>query len=87
MFFSFSVLGYAVCIAIGVLVAHLFRQPYTIKLTGITISVVLMVSTLSHDIHPVTNAALRFAESVIGTVIALAVAYAAFYFNKQEEKC
>ncbi len=81
-FFSFSILGYCICIALGTLICYLLKIQNSIKLTGITISVILIVSTIEHELHPVKNAALRFVESAIGTGLALTVAFAAHYFNK-----
>jgi len=78
-FFPFSVVGFAICIAIGVLLCHLFRIPDHIKTTSITISVVIIISVVNQNIGPVANAALRFAESVIGSLVALAVAVAGLY--------
>jgi len=79
--FPFTVVGFAICIAVGVLCCHLFRIPDHIKTIGITISVV------NHNIGPVANTALRFAESVIGSLTGLAVAIAGVYIfslNKSE---
>ena len=72
-FFSFSLFGYVSAIAAGVLLCFLLGLPQSIKLSGITISVILIVSTIANDLHPVTNASLRFAESVIGTGVAVVV--------------
>ena len=81
-FFPFSLLGYGACIAVGVLVCYIFKVQHSVKLTGITISVVLIISTIEKELHPIINAGLRFVESAIGTGIALTVAFAAFYLNK-----
>lgn len=88
-FFPFEVVGFAVCIAIGVFLCHIFRIPDHIKTTSITIAVVMIVSVIVTDIGPVENAALRFAESVIGSLTALAVAIAGVYIfrlKKTENK-
>jgi uncharacterized membrane protein YccC len=88
-FFPFTVVGFAICIAIGVLLCHILRIPDHIKTTSITISVVVIVSVLVSDISPVENAILRFAESVIGSLTALAVAIAGVYIfrlKKTENK-
>jgi uncharacterized membrane protein YccC len=76
-FFPFTVLGFAACIGVGALICHLLRLPDHIKLTGVTISVIIIVSVVTNNLSPIENAALRFAESVIGTLVALIVAYAA----------
>lgn len=81
-FFAFSVYGYGICIAFGVLICYILRVQHSIKLTGITISVVLIIATIEKDLHPIINAGLRFAESAIGTGIAISVAFTTFYLNK-----
>ena len=86
-FFPFTVVGFAICIAVGVLLCHLFRIPDHIKTISITISVVIIISVVNHNIGPVANAALRFAESVIGSLVAVAVGYTGmiiFRLNKSE---
>jgi len=74
-YFPFTVVGYSVCIGIGASVCHLLRLPKHIKLTGVTISVVMIVSTMRHDLNPFLNAGLRFVESGIGTGVAIFVSY------------
>ena len=81
-FFPFSLFGYGICIAFGVLMCYILRVQHSIKLTGITISVVLIVSTIEKELHPIINAGLRFVESAIGTGIAISVAFTAYYLNK-----
>lgn len=81
-FFPFTILGFSICIALGVLVCFLFRIQNSIKLTAITISVIMIVSTVEKELHPIINAGLRFVESAIGTSLALMVAYGAYYLNK-----
>ncbi len=81
LLFPFSLLGYGICIAVGVLACHLFRVKPAMKITGITISVVLIVSTIEKELHPALNAGLRFMESMIGIGIAILVVYAANYLN------
>lgn len=75
LLFPFSVIGYAVTIGIGVLVCFILKVPQAVKLTGITISVIVIVSTITEELHPIKNAGLRFAESAIGAGIAELVAY------------
>ncbi len=82
VFFPFTILGFAICIALGVLLCYFFKIQHSIKLTAITISVILIVSTVEKELHPIINAGLRFVESAIGTALALAVAYGAYYLNK-----
>jgi len=81
-FFPFTVVGFAICIAVGVFLCHIFRIPDHIKTISITISVVIIISVVNHNIGPVANAALRFAESVIGALTAVAVGLAGMYIFK-----
>lgn len=78
-FFSFSVVGFAISIALGVLVCHVLRIPDHIKTASITISVVVIISAIVQDIGPIANAGLRFAESVIGSLVAVAVGLIGMY--------
>jgi uncharacterized membrane protein YccC len=84
-FFTFSVVGFAVALALGVFVCHLFRIPDHIKTTSITISVVVIISAIVKDIGPIENAFLRFFESVIGSLVAAAVGYIAMIIFKLEK--
>jgi uncharacterized membrane protein YccC len=81
-FFPFTILGFSICIGCGVLFCYLLKIQHSIKLTAITISVILIVSTVEKELHPILNAGLRFIESAIGTGLALLVAYGAYYLNK-----
>lgn len=81
LFFPFSLVGFAATIGVGVLICLLLGLPQSIKLTGITISVIMIVSTITEDLHPFLNASLRFVESAIGAGIALIVAFTAFYLK------
>ena len=74
-FFPFDVFGFAACIALGVVVCKLFGVMKYLKLVGITISVVMIVSIVNKDIPPFMNAALRFGESIIGTVVAVIIVH------------
>ena len=85
-FFHFSAIGLAICIGVGVLVCHLLGIKKYIKLTGITISVVMIISVLNNDIEPFMNAALRFAESVIGTGVAATVAYVSYLIYSEDSR-
>lgn len=87
-FFTFAVVGFAICIAIGVFLCHILRIQDHVRTTSITISVVMIVSVVNNDISPIMNAALRFAESVIGALVAVAVALVSIYIYslKKSEK-
>lgn len=82
-FFQFSILGYGACVGIGIIICFIFKIPNALKLTAITISVILIVTAIEEEIHPIVNAGLRLAESAIGTTIALLVAYMAHYLKKR----
>lgn len=74
-YFPFTVIGYSVCIGIGAMVCHLLRLPKHIKLSGVTISMIMIVSTIRHELNPFLNAGLRFVESGIGAGVAVFVSY------------
>jgi len=84
-FFAFSLPGFAVCVGAGALICHLLRLPDHIKLTGVTISVVMMVSVTTGNHAPIENAALRFFESVIGAGVAVSVTYLAGMLSPKPE--
>ena len=75
LFFSFTILGFVITIGIGALICLLLGFPQSIKLTGITISAVVIVSAISKDLHPFANSGLRLSESIIGAGTAVLVAY------------
>lgn len=75
LFFPFTIIGFVVTVGVGVLICLLIGIPQSVKLTGITISVVMIVSTIEKELHPFLNAGLRFVESAIGTGIAVLVAF------------
>ena len=79
LFFPFTIIGFAATIGAGVLICFLLDIPKSVKLTGITISVVMIVSSITEDLHPFLNAGLRFFESAIGTGIAVLVALVSYY--------
>lgn len=84
--FPFSVIGFTVAIGIGVLICYLFRIPKAVKLTGITIAVVIIVATIDKDLHPFVNAGLRLAESAIGTGMAIIVALVSYFIMEHTTK-
>jgi len=84
-FFPFSVVGFAISIALGVFICHILRIPDHIKTTSITISVVVIISAVVKDIGPIENAFLRFFESVIGSFVAVVVGYIAMIIFKLEK--
>lgn len=80
-FFQFTIIGFLITIGVGVLLCLLLKLHASIKLTTITISVIVIVSAISKDLHPLTNAGLRFVESAIGTATAIIVALIAYYIE------
>ncbi len=86
LLFPFTAIGFAVTIGVGVLICFILKVPQAVKLTGITISVVVIVSTITEDLHPVNNAGLRFIESAIGTGVAILVAFAVHSFELLQRK-
>lgn len=71
----FSAVGMAVCIGFTVLLCRLLGVPDHARLAGITVSVVMVVSSISPTLSPLWNAFLRFVESGIGAATAVAAAY------------
>ncbi len=78
LFFPFTIIGFVVTVGVGVLICLLIGIPQSVKLTGITISVVMIVATITEGLHPFLNAGLRFIESAIGTGIAILVAFVGY---------
>ena len=67
----FSPIGLAVTVAITYLVCQLLRIPQHGRIGAITATIIMVLAALNPELSPLTNASLRFVESVIGTVIAL----------------
>ncbi len=85
-FFPFTFFGFIAAIASGVLLCLLAGLPQSVKLTCITISVVMIVSANAKTLHPFTNAGLRFAESAIGTGVAVLVVLCTALLHKSRQK-
>lgn len=67
----FSPFGMAVTIGLTVLVCQHLRLPGHARLAALTVGVIMVISSLNPDLNPIVNAALRFSESVIGSVAAI----------------
>ena len=67
----FSPLGMAVSVGVTVLLCHAFRVPDHSRLASITVAVIMVISLIHPRINPLVNAGLRFAESCIGTGLAV----------------
>jgi uncharacterized membrane protein YccC len=67
----FSAIGMAVCIFGTVLLCHAARIPDHARLAALTVAVIMVLSSVNQALSPILNAALRFAESCIGTALAV----------------
>ncbi len=67
----FSPLGLAVSIFFTVLLCHAARVPDHARLAALTVAVVMISANFNPELGALENASLRFAESVIGTVMAV----------------
>jgi uncharacterized membrane protein YccC len=67
----FSAIGMAVCIFGTVLLCHAARIPDHARLAALTVAVIIVLSSINQALSPLLNAALRFAESCIGTALAV----------------
>jgi uncharacterized membrane protein YccC len=67
----FSAIGMAVCIFGTVLLCHAARIPDHARLAALTVAVIIVLSSVNQALSPILNAALRFAESCIGTALAV----------------
>lgn len=73
--FDFHILGLGVCMFIGVLFNFTVNFKEGIKPTGVTMAVILLISTINTDINPMLNSSLRVLESALGCMVAIAVSY------------
>jgi uncharacterized membrane protein YccC len=69
----FSPLGMALTIGFTVLLCQFLGIPDHARLAALTVAVIMVISSLHPEVNPVVNAALRFLESAIGTMAAVAV--------------
>lgn len=75
MFFDFHVWGLGLCIGLGVVGNYIIAFQDGIRVTGVTIAVVLLISSVNPEINPFVNASLRLLESAMGSLVAIAVSY------------
>jgi uncharacterized membrane protein YccC len=75
VFLPFSPLGMAVLIGITVLICQALGAPGHARLASLTVAVVMVISSVNPEISPVLNAATRFVEVIIGSVIAVAIVW------------
>jgi uncharacterized membrane protein YccC len=74
-FLPFSPVGMAVLIGVTVLVCQGFGIPGHARLASLTVAVVMVVSAINPEISPLVNAAARFIEVIIGSLVAVAVVW------------
>jgi uncharacterized membrane protein YgaE (UPF0421/DUF939 family) len=74
LLFPFCPLAMALAIGVTVLLCQFMGIPDHARLAALTVGVIMVISSLHPDINPVLNALFRFMESLIGTVVAVAVA-------------
>lgn len=72
-FLPFNPIGMAVSIGITIVLCQLLDVPSHGRLAAITVAVIMVISHLNPTLNPVMNAALRFSESCIGSVTAVAI--------------
>ncbi len=82
--FQFSLFGFAATVGVGMLICYLFHIEKAIKLTTITIAVVLIVATVDNDLHPYINAGLRLTESAIGSGLAVLIGFLFYILIKKK---
>jgi uncharacterized membrane protein YccC len=70
-FWPFNPFGMAACIFATVLVCHAAGIPGHAQLAAITVALIMVISSIDSTVSPVTNAALRFSESCLGTAMAV----------------
>lgn len=75
VFLDFHVLGLGVCIGLGVFGNYIIAFQDGIRVTGVTIAVILLISSVNPDINPFVNASLRVLESFLGCLVAIGVSY------------
>jgi len=79
--FPFSIAGMAVLIGIVVFTCVLLRMPGHLRLAALTAGIVMVVSFQNPSIPPFVNAATRFLEVIVGSAVAIAVAWVWQYFS------
>lgn len=78
--FPFSIVGMGILIGVVVFTCVLLRMPGHLRLAALTAGVVLVISVQNPAISPVVNAATRFFEVIIGSMVAIAAAWVWQYF-------
>jgi uncharacterized membrane protein YccC len=61
----------AACIFATVLVCYAAGIPDSVRLAAVTVALIMVISSIDSTVSPITNAALRFGESCLGTAMAV----------------
>jgi len=72
----FSMIGLALSAGLAACTGALLKLTDGGRLSAITVTVIAILTVINPDLHPVSNAGLRFLESCLGSTMALAVALA-----------
>jgi uncharacterized membrane protein YccC len=67
----FNAFGMAACIFATVLVCYAAGIPDSVRLAAVTVALIMVISSIDSTVSPITNAALRFGESCLGTAMAV----------------
>lgn len=68
---DFTALGLGLAVFLAVIGCHALRVSAESSLAALSVGVVMVVSSMHPDLHPIQSAALRFTEACIGTVMAV----------------
>lgn len=71
LFLPFNPIGMALTAGLTFYVCQLLGAPQHGRLGAITVVVIMVIASSNPNLKPLTNAALRFVESCIGTALAL----------------
>jgi uncharacterized membrane protein YccC len=74
-FFPFSSYGMAFLVALTIFICVFMGIPGHARLAGLTVAIVMIVSALNPDIPPLVNAATRFFEVIVGSTVAVSIAW------------
>ncbi|WP_162136959.1 FUSC family protein [Magnetospirillum molischianum] len=70
----FSMIGLALAAGLAAGIGALFKLTDGGRLSAITVTVISILTVINPDLHPISNASLRFLESCFGSAMALVVA-------------
>jgi len=72
--FPFSTIGLALAAGLAAGIGALLKMTDGGRLSAITVTVITILTVINPDLHPFSNASLRFLESCLGSAMALGVA-------------